>query len=51
MGKSMSKKRQAAKLSAKQLKHYRELLIEKLREISGDMGAMEESAVAASRPL
>jgi len=41
----MSKKRKAGQLSAKQLEHYRELLIEKLREIIGDMGAMAESMV------
>ena len=51
MGKSMSKKRQAGKLSAKQLEHYRELLIEKLREIIGDMGAMEESVFSTSGEL
>jgi RNA polymerase-binding transcription factor DksA len=51
MGKSMSKKRQAGKLSAKQLEHYRELLIEKLRELIGDMGAMEESVFSESGEL
>jgi RNA polymerase-binding transcription factor DksA len=51
MGKSMGKKRQAGKLSAKQLEHYRELLIEKLREIIGDMGAMEESVFSSSGEL
>lgn len=47
----MSKKRQANELSAKQLEHYRELLIEKLREIIGDMGAMEESVFSGSGEL
>jgi len=47
----MSKKRRAGILSAKQLEHYRELLIEKLREIIGDMGAMEESLFSTSGEL
>jgi RNA polymerase-binding transcription factor DksA len=51
MGKSMGKKRQAGKLSAKQLEHYHELLIEKLQEIIGDMGAMEESVFSGSGEL
>jgi RNA polymerase-binding transcription factor DksA len=51
MGKSMGKKRQAAKLSAKQLEHYRELLLEKLQEIIGDMGSMEESVFSGSGEL
>lgn len=47
----MSKKRLPTKLSAKQLEYYRQLLIEKLREIIGDMGAMEESIFSGSGEL
>lgn len=39
----MTKKQQTKKLSKKQLDYYRQLLIEKLHEIIGDVSAMEET--------
>ena len=39
----MEKKKQTKKLSKKQLDYYRQLLIEKLHEILGDVSAMEET--------
>lgn len=39
------------KLSTEKLAYYRELLLEKLREISGDVGSMEESIFSDSGEL
>lgn len=47
----MSKKRQPRKLSDKQIEYYRQLLIEKLQEILGDVGLMEESVFSSSGEL
>ena len=40
----MTKKKQTNKLSENQLNDYRQLLIEKMQEILGDVSAMEEAA-------
>lgn len=39
----MAKKKQTKKLTQKQLDYYRQLLIEKMQEILGDVNAMEEN--------
>ena len=41
----MGKKKQKSKLSKHQLDAFRQRLIEKMREILGDVNAMEESAL------
>ena len=47
----MTKERQTNKLSDKQLDSYRQLLLEKLREIIGDVDAMEEAIFSGSGEL
>lgn len=47
----MTDKRQKKMLTTKQLVHYRSLLLEKLREITGDVGSMEESIFSGSGEL
>lgn len=47
----MAKKKTQKKLTVKQLAHYRELLLEKLQEITGDVFSMEESVFSGSGEL
>ena len=47
----MGKKKQTNGLSKKQLGHYRQLLIEKMYEILGDVNAMEETLFQGSGEL
>jgi DnaK suppressor protein len=47
----MAKKKQTNKLSKKQLDYYRQLLIEKMYEILGDVNAMEETLFQGSGEL
>jgi RNA polymerase-binding transcription factor DksA len=47
----MAKKKTPKKMTIKQLAHYRELLIEKLQEITGDVFSMEESVFSGSGEL
>lgn len=42
-GTKMAKKKEVKKLTAKQLEHYRQLLLEKRHEIQGDVSMMEEN--------
>ena len=47
----MTKKNQSNKLSKEQLDHYRQRLIEKMREILGDVNSMEETLFQGSGEL
>ena len=47
----MAKKKQTKSLSKKQLDHYRQLLIEKMYEILGDVNAIEETLFQGSGEL
>ena len=44
----MANKKQTSKLSKKQLDHYRQLLVEKMYEILGDVSALEETLFQGS---
>ena len=47
----MAKKTQIKKLTDKQLNHYKQLLIEKMRELLGDVSSLEEGAFQGSGGL
>ena len=47
----MANKKQTNKLSKKQLDHYRQLLVEKMYEILGDVSALEETLFQGSGEL
>jgi RNA polymerase-binding transcription factor DksA len=47
----MANKKQTSKLSKKQLDHYRQLLVEKMYEILGDVSALEETLFQGSGEL
>ena len=42
----MSKKRHTTKLTAKKIDHFRQLLLEKMQEILGDVSSLEESVLS-----
>ena len=47
----MAKKKQTKTLSKEQLDHYRQLLIEKMYEVLGDVNAIEETLFQGSGEL